>query len=128
MNIIDGHLPTMMTPKGIEAMIDLGADEQFRYENTFAYISAYRMFFGSSPSVRDIAEAMQITVSAAQRRVLVLINRGWLVKTQRKARTIRPASISFHGDQLEIMDLYRQKWIRHISGTTKTYAPDQSSW
>jgi cytochrome oxidase assembly protein ShyY1 len=71
---------------------------------------------------------MQITVSAAQRRVLVLINRGWLVKTQRKARTIRPASISFHGDQLEIMDLYRQKWIRHISGTTKTYAPDQSSW
>lgn len=109
-------------------MIDLGADEQFRYENTFAYISAYRMFFGSSPTVRDIAEAMGIAASAAQRRVLVLINRGWLVKTERKARTIRPAPVSFHGDQLEIIDLYRQKWIRQISRTAKTYAPDQSSW
>lgn len=110
--VIEGKIPNMMTPTGVDTMIELGADEQFRYEATFAFVQVYRVFYGHAPTVRECAEWLGIGVSAAHRRIGVLKNRGWLQGG--KARTIRPAEFVLHGDTLTVVDAYRDYWARRL--------------
>ncbi|CAB4199555.1 hypothetical protein UFOVP1336_51 [uncultured Caudovirales phage] len=112
--VIEAEMPSTMTPRGVDAMIELGADEQFRYEATFAFIQVYRVFYGNSPTIRDISKWLGIGVSAAHRRVSVLKNRKWIKGEINKARTIAPAEFVLHGDLLTVIDAYRDYWARKL--------------
>lgn len=112
--VIEGKIPNMMMPNGVDAMIELGADEQFRYEATFAFIQVFRIFYGHSASVREMSEWLGVATSAVHRRLGVLKNRGWITGETNRARTIRPAEFTLHGDTLTIIDAYRDYWARRL--------------